>query len=552
MPGLYHTVDPASNIMYTTDMNGTDHRQGGGHIPVGSHARPESSRPSSTSSINSINLVKPGPATLLSAKIHRLPGRLLIAELSFQVPLDYADPDGPKIRLFGRAAFSYEKAIMDSVFDPYDPVDFPPSTAAEYANSISLQALQERFMKPWLVYCEGGPGMGCREPQEYAFLRMMLSRGYQVLFLDYRGTGLSSPVTSATLKHYTAPETRSDHLALFRADNLVRDLEAVRKCLTEGRVQPNRVKWSIMGQSFGGFVILTYLSFYSEGLRECFMTGGMAPINTPPEDVYRATYTKALARNEAYFKKYPEDIKALRMINVFLNRQPTPGQVNMPAGGVLTMHRVLTFGLMFGMHGGLDAAHALVLRMSTDIDTHGLLTRATLVAIEQFFPLDTAPMYALVHEAIYCYTRGVASNWAAMRAGLEFLQFAWVDAEKMPLISPEKVGTEFFFSGEMILPFMFDTFPELMALKAEAHALAARTEWTDLYDEAQLAQNNVPVYAVTYIDDLFVDYELAKKAAAKVRKVQMYETNGLYHNASRAKSDEVMGQLLRLRDDTID
>lgn len=49
---------------------------------------------------------------------------------------------------------------------------------------------------------------------------------------------------------------------------------------------------SIFGQSYGGFVALSYLSFAPHGLREVFTTGGLPPIGQTPEQVYRATFRK--------------------------------------------------------------------------------------------------------------------------------------------------------------------------------------------------------------------------------------------------------------------
>lgn len=43
-----------------------------------------------------------------------------------------------------------------------------------------------------------------------------------------------------------------------------------------------------MGQSFGGFCAITYLSFHPEGLKEVFMTGGLAPLISYPDPVYEA------------------------------------------------------------------------------------------------------------------------------------------------------------------------------------------------------------------------------------------------------------------------
>jgi len=51
-------------------------------------------------------------------------------------------------------------------------------------------------------------------------------------------------------------------LGCHRADSIVRDAEAVRKAvLGDGN------KWSVvLGQSFGGFCLLTYLSYFPGGV----------------------------------------------------------------------------------------------------------------------------------------------------------------------------------------------------------------------------------------------------------------------------------------------
>ena len=67
---------------------------------------------------------------------------------------------------------------------------------------------------------------------------------------------------------------QGDGGAHFRADFIVRDAEAIRRELGVDR-------WSMLGQSFGGFTAMTYLSIAPEGLREAFMTGGLAPIGRP-------------------------------------------------------------------------------------------------------------------------------------------------------------------------------------------------------------------------------------------------------------------------------
>ncbi|KAG5915505.1 hypothetical protein E4U42_008020, partial [Claviceps africana] len=187
------------------------------------------------------------------------------------------------------------------------------------------------------------------------------------------------------------------------------------------------------------------------------------------------------------------------------------------------------------------------------LDQFGFLTRACLAALEAFTPFDTNVLYAVLHEAIYCDGPGAASDWAAHRVGLALARdpaspFAWL----RPDFSLASSTAPLFFAGEMIFPFHFDTYPELMALADVARKLASYADWPALYDIRRLRDNAVPVYAASYVDDMYVDSLLARDTARLVRGVKVFETNVLHHSALRARPDEVMQQLFRLRDDVLD
>lgn len=79
-----------------------------------------------------------------------------MAELFFDVPVDYTKPNDGTLRLFAR-----------SVSRLHTPID------SERGNDSQL---------PWMVYLQGGPGMGCRAPQEYGWIGTVLDKGYQVCF----------------------------------------------------------------------------------------------------------------------------------------------------------------------------------------------------------------------------------------------------------------------------------------------------------------------------------------------------------------------------------
>lgn len=112
---------------------------------------------------------------------------------------------------------------------------------------------------------------------------------------------------------------------------LVRDCEAIRKILLADKTKPEDQKWSVIGQSFGGFCSVAYLSIHPEGLKEVFITGGLPPLVNQPDEVYRRTagmpsppsqwtsipkltlivprIVKVIERNKTYYEKYPQDVK---------------------------------------------------------------------------------------------------------------------------------------------------------------------------------------------------------------------------------------------------
>ena len=140
-----------------------------------------------------------------------IPGKLNVSELLFEVPRDYSNPERGTLQLFGRSVTKYEKP----------------------AAPLSEDEARKKSSKPWMLYLQGGPGFGCGPPQDYGMTKIILDKGYQMLYLDQRGTGLSSPVSAATLALQGDVHRQADYLKSFRADNIVKDCEAVRKTLTE-------------------------------------------------------------------------------------------------------------------------------------------------------------------------------------------------------------------------------------------------------------------------------------------------------------------------------
>ncbi|KAF8963568.1 alpha/beta-hydrolase [Flammula alnicola] len=426
---------------------------------------------------------------------------LQVIEHFFAVPLDYANPNGEKIRIFARQMIPKAKP-----------------------NTPEL---------PFLLYLQGGVGGPGFEInlQKNSGYPGELHEKYQTLWLDQRGTGLSTPLSPDTFpENVKTDEEIAQYLKHFRADNIVKDCEFIRQKLLGNR---NR-KWTLMGQSFGGFCAITYLSFHSSGLREVFTTGGLAPMVDQPDTVYEALALRVMKRNEVYYKKYPQDIKRVRDILLYL----ASNQVILPNGGRLTPSRWQQLGIAFGMHGGIDAIHQLVFRASNDLELFQKLSYKTLQNVEQRQSFDGNPLYAILHEPLYC--QGKASNWSAERTLQKYDQFSWTKMRTQAIDIPV------YFTGEMIFPDMFDDYANLRPWKGAAEILAKDSSWPPLYDLEQLSKNEVPVSAATYFNDMYVDFSFAQDTAAKIKNTEQYITNQLVHDGIHADSSDVMKKLFKI------
>ncbi|KIP01542.1 hypothetical protein PHLGIDRAFT_96890 [Phlebiopsis gigantea 11061_1 CR5-6] len=439
---------------------------------------------------------------MVDLETYTLKDGIKVIERFFTVPLDYAKPDGQQIRVFAR-------------------------------NMIPVAKEKSAEDLPYLLYLQGGPGSEVGLGYARTIAPELHERGYQTLWLDQRGTGLSTPVSAEFLRGKSDTQI-ADYLKHFRADNIVRDCETIRKTLLGHKADPEDRKWTILGQSFGGFCALTYLSFFSQGLKEVFLTGGLAPIVRSPDPVYAKTKLQVEKRNAVYYSKYPQDIPRIRKILTYLDEN----EVTLLNGGLLSPSRFLQLGMKFGMEDGIDEVHEIVFRATNDLGLFGRLSHKVLQTVQDAWSLDTNPIFAILHEALYC--QGHASNWSAARAIAGDPRFSWAAARDLPAAEPV------YFAGEMIFPEMFDEHPNLRALKGAAGLLAAFDGWGALYDEAQLARNTVRVTAASYVDDMYVEFGLAQETARMVRGTEQFVTNQLFHDGLRKHTKEVVGKLFEI------
>jgi pimeloyl-ACP methyl ester carboxylesterase len=403
---------------------------------------------------------------------HRAP-HLVFVEHEFELPLDHENRRGDKLTVFAREV---------------------------------VKAGRENDDLPWLVFFQGGPG------SESPRLLKLVSetwwdralKDYRLLLLDQRGTGRSTPV--GDLPGMT-PAEQAEYLQHFRADSIVRDAELIRRELGVER-------WSVLGQSFGGFCVVNYLSQAPEGLAEAFITGGLPPLDRHPDDVYRATYRRMLERNRRYYERYPQDRGRVQAILERLESE----DVRLPSGDRLTTGRFRQLGSLLGMSDGNERLHYLVeLPVESPMFLHD---------VEATHTFARNPLYAVIHEA--CYANGAATRWSGER-----------------VFPPEFRDDPTLLTGEHIFSWMLEDYGALQPL-TEAAEILAEHEWPALYDTARLAENTVPAAAAIYAEDPYVERDFSEQTAVGIRGLRPWLTNEFDHDGLRANGELVLGRLLDL------
>ena len=274
--------------------------------------------------------------------------------------------------------------------------------------------------------------------------------------LDQRGTGNSSPIgarvvrdgdqVSAELRPPLAgldASAQAEYLTHFRADEIVNDAELIREAL-------GAQQWTLLGQSFGGFTSLHYLSVHPESLAGAIITGGLSAVRHPIDDVYATTWAIMMAKSEEYYRRFPGDRERI----VALTKLCEQGRIVLPNGDRVSAERFRTVGHHLGMQDGAAELHQLLaLPHDGSAFAHDLA--------ESLAFGGRNPIYAVLHES--SYADGVVTGWSADRT------------------MPDRVREDpTLLAGEHIHRSLFSEDFELGAF-AEAADLVAQHQWNQLY-----------------------------------------------------------------------
>ncbi|GLT84627.1 hypothetical protein SLE2022_028470 [Rubroshorea leprosula] len=430
---------------------------------------------------------------------------LRLRDHRFTVPLDYRDPGTSlKISIFAREVVAVGK---------------------------------EDQSLPYLLFLQGGPGFESPRPTEGSGWILKACEEFRVILMDQRGTGLSTPLTTSSMLQFKSARDLADYLKHFRADSIVNDAEFIRV-----RLVPGSGPWTVLGQSYGGFCAITYLSFAPQGLKQVLLTGGIPPIGDgcTADTVYGACFEQVAYQNEKYYKRYPQDIEVVREVVNYL-AESEGGGVPLPSGGILTPRGLQLLGLSgLGSSAGFERLHYLFERVWDPVIVPGAPKKISfyfLNAFDNWLGFDSNPLYALIHESIYC--QGASSRWSAQRLRAKY-------ENKFDAIKAAGEGRPVLFTGEMMFPWMFDEIHALKPFKDAAHLLAEKEDWPALYDKAALNNNKVPVAAAIYFEDIYVNFNLVMQTVTEIAGIRTWITNEYMHSGLRDAGGQVFDHLMGL------
>jgi proline iminopeptidase len=381
---------------------------------------------------------------------------------------------------------------------------------------------------PLLLFLQGGPGgAGPRplDPHSDGWIAEALKH-FRIVLPDQRGTGRSQQVDAQSVSEFEDPRAAALFLKRFLADSIVRDFEHLRRTVFNNR------KWVTLGQSYGGFLTLSYLSYFPEGINAAFTTGGIPHIPADASEVYRHTFPRMKAKTEQYYARYPQDVERVAKVADILSSQ----QVKMDNGDLLTVERLQSLGSDFGMKPSFERMHWLFDTAFNDADGSvraqcewkPRLNREFISSV--MMKTSTKALYWPLQEFIYADGDIEPLRWAAQRVRDSMPEFG---TGNRPLL----------FTGESIFPWMFEQERQLRPFRGAVELLMEEGHWNRIYDAERLAQNSVPLQAAVYYDDMYVDSGMQLDTLSRVGNAHAWVTNSFEHDG--VHGDEVFRELVK-------
>ncbi len=492
----------------------------------------------------------------------------------------------------------------------------PAQRAAAYKKRCGMTSAKDMIL--WL---QGGPGFGAPSPVSSlgfgkgggSWGAAALDKYQRVVLMDQRGTGSSTPITKQSLERRfpdlfsldgqdfedteefsTALKEATDFMAQFRADNIVKDAEFIRKVLmytptvddeemedfdaTKEKYDASKPNpWgAVIGQSFGGFCTMTYLSQVEYPPKICLLTGGIAPMLCgSASDVYTALWDKVRERNFQYYDMYPGDVAVVKsIVKQLLIAEKEGATPILPSGGKLTARRFLQLGMNLGgspssfasMHDLLAKAFLQPLSKDDPVE----FSRGFLKAIDNDQPFDEYPIYFWLHESIYADANnkamqqrsgGTATNWSANSAYEFKLSTKSSDAVEYDyrVTSADDCDLPVLFFGEMVFPWMAEDYDQCSGrgCTALASALHTKQDWGPLYDADNMRaalKGKSRAAAAVYYEDMYVDFDHSMAVAARggpLQDCKLYITNEYQHSGVRDDGASIFNKLHGMASGTI-
>lgn len=396
------------------------------------------------------------------------------------VPLDYAHPDRATIDVFAR--------------------EVVPDRGADL---------------PLLVFLQGGPGHESPRPSARPADPPWLARAlqnYRVLLLDQRGTGLSTPFGPQAMRELGgSTDAAAEYLTHFRADAIVQDTERFRQHLGLDKV-------SLLGQSFGGFTALHYLSVAADHLGEVYFTGGLPPVGRHCDEVYAQTFRTQRSKNREFYARFPQAHTQMQRAVELCHA----GKIRLPDNTPLSSRLLRTVGSHMGFTGG-DQLLAYLLERDP-------LSPAFAADIASLLPFNGRnPLYAIIHES--SYADRCVTGWSSERVTPEDFE------EDETLLTSEHLFSWHFVDDASLAPY-----------RQIAEQLA-RHEWPRLYDPAALSAADVRCAAAIFTTDPFVDAEFSRHTADLLPNIALWETSDHDHNALRVDGGSILDRLFGMARD---